>query len=77
MLIEKLLITFAIIIILIAIIAFVIANKKIREKIKLMKLKSLIVFHKDEEAKKYALKFVEKYPKNFLAHKLLAELYEK
>ena len=77
MLIEKLLITLAIVVVLIAIVAFIVANRKIREKLKIMKLKSLVAFHKDEEAKKYALKLVEKYPKNFIAHKMLAELYEK
>lgn len=77
MLIEKLLITIAIVVVLIGIAFLVISNKKILEKVKMRKLKALLYFHKDEEAKKYALKIVEMFPKNFEAHKLLAELYEK
>ena len=77
MLLEKILITIALVIVLIAIVFIIIANKKIIEKLKMSKLKMLVSFHKDEEARKYALKFIEKYPKNFMAHKILAELYEK
>ena len=77
MLLEKILITIAIVIGIIVIIYIIVANKKIIEKFKILKLKTLVAFHKDEEARKYALKFVDKYPKNKTAHKILAELYEK
>lgn len=77
MLLEKLLITIAIVVVLVVIAFFVISNKRISEKMKVLKLKRLIYFHKDEQARKYALKLVEMFPKNFEAHKMLAELYEK
>lgn len=77
MLLEKLLITFALIIVIVVIAFIIIANKRIIEKIKILILKMLIAFHKDEEARKYALKSVDTYPKSFIAHKLLAEIYEK
>lgn len=77
MILEKILISLAIVIILVLIVLVVVFNKRISEKLKLLKLKTLIALHKDEEAKKYALKFVEKFPQSYMAHKLLAQLYEK
>lgn len=47
------------------------------EKYKINKLKILILLNKHEEARKYALEIVNKYPKSYIAHKLLGELYEK
>ena len=77
MIFEKIIITLVIIAILILCILIVVKNNRILEKIKVFKLKMLIARKKDEEARKYALKLVDKYPRNYLIHKILAQLYEK
>lgn len=74
---RTLVIVAVIVVILLLILVLVLRKKYIEEKIKNTKLKFLIFFKKDEEARKYALKIIDKFPKNYIAHKLLAELYEK
>lgn len=66
-----------IVVILLLVLVLILRRKYIEEKIKNAKLKLLISLKKDEEARKYALKIIDKFPRNYTAHKLLAELYEK
>lgn len=57
----------------------IIENKNINipEAIGIMKAKILIMFNKSEQAKQTLLKVVSKYPKSYIAHKMLAQWYEK
>ncbi len=77
MILETIIIVGVIVLFLLLFILLVIKNNYITEKLKIFKLKTLLIMKKDEEAKKYALKIVDKYPKNYMAHKILGELYEK
>lgn len=52
-------------------------NYSIPEGIGILKSKLLIMMNKKEEAKKVLLKLIEKNPKSYTAHKMLAEEYEK
>ena len=61
----------------IAIIIFEKRNMSIPEAIGILKAKILIMFNKQEQAKQVLLKVVAKYPKSYIAHKMLAECYEK
>ncbi|HOZ54749.1 MAG TPA: tetratricopeptide repeat protein [Clostridia bacterium] len=49
----------------------------IPEGLEILKVKLLILFNKNERAKITLLKIVNKYPKSYMAHKMLAEWYEK
>ena len=77
MVLARIVIFVIVILILLAIMFFILRNNYIEEKIKLFKLKMLIITGKDEQARKYALKFIDQFPKNFEAHKILGSLYEK
>lgn len=50
-------------------------NINILEAIKILQAKILIMLKKDEEAKKVLLNIIEKYPKSYIAHRMLAEKY--
>ena len=52
-------------------------GQNINEWISIIKAKIKLAINKDAEAKKILLKVIEKYPKSYYAHKLLAEIYEK
>ncbi len=66
-----------IIAIIILFVFLIIKNDVIAEKVKMLKLKTLLLMKKDEQAKRYALKIIDKYPNNYIAHKILGMLYEK
>lgn len=74
---ETAIIVAIIVSIVILFILLVIKNNVIAEKIKMFKLKTLLIMRKDEQAKKYALKIIDAYPKNYLVHRILGEIYEK
>lgn len=74
---EKLIAIVVIILILLLFIFIIIKNKVIKENLKLIKLRLLLMFASNETARKYALKIVDKYPQNGDVHKLLGQLYEK
>ena len=77
MILETLIIVAVIVVLLLLFVLLIIKGNVITEKLKIFKLKFLLSLKKDEEAKKYALKIVDKYPRNHVAHRILAELYEK
>ncbi|MBR2786872.1 MAG: tetratricopeptide repeat protein [Clostridia bacterium] len=77
MILKALVITVIVVAFVMLFMLLIIKNKYITEKIKIFKLKTFLLVNKKEEAKKYALKMVDKYPNNCLAHKILGELYEK
>jgi len=77
MILEKTIVAIVLIALLLLFILIVIKNNYFTEKFRMLKLKTLLLKKKDEEARKFALKIVEKYPRNYLAHKILGELYEK
>lgn len=77
MILETLIIVAIIVVLLLLFVLLIIKGNVITEKLKIFKLKFLLSLKKDEEAKKYALKIVDKYPRNHVAHRILAELYEK
>lgn len=52
-------------------------TNNIPETIGIIKAKILMMINKQEQAKQVLLKVVEKYPKSYLAHKMLAQWYEK
>ncbi len=78
--IEKIIYSLVTCIILI-IVLFILIKKKnnihFLEKFKIIKLRTLLLFNKSEDARKYALKLTQKYPKSYVIHKTLGELYEK
>lgn len=78
---EKIIFNFLVIsvcIIILIVILFVKFKRiNLLEKIKILKLKTMLFFNKNEEARKYALKLADKYPRNYAIHKILGELYEK
>jgi tetratricopeptide (TPR) repeat protein len=74
---EKLIAIVIILLLLLLFVFFIVKSKVIRENSKLIKLKLLILFGKNEKARRYALKIVDKYPRNSEFHKLLGSLYEK
>ena len=77
---EKIIFNFLVIsacIIILTVILFVKFKRiNLLEKIKILKLKTMLFFNKNEEARKYALKLADKYPRNYAIHKILGELYE-
>ncbi|MBR1653499.1 MAG: tetratricopeptide repeat protein, partial [Clostridia bacterium] len=77
MILETVIILAVIILILLLIFIIILKNKVITEKMKIMKLKMLVSFGKYDDAKKLALKIVDKYPQNHMAHRILGQLYEK
>ena len=77
MILEKIITIVVIIIVLILMVVFIIKNKSIKEKLKLIRLKILFTHSSPDRAKKYALKMVDLYPQSYMAHKLLGQLYEK
>ena len=77
MIVKTIIITMVLIAFLLLLALFVMKNKIIIEKYKIFKLKTLLITNKKEEAKKYAIKIVDKYPNNCIVHKILGELYEK
>ena len=77
MILETVIILSVIILILFLIFMIIVKNKIITEKIKLTKLKVLVSFGKYDDAKKLALKIVDKYPQNYVVHKILGQLYKK
>ena len=74
---ETAIIVAIIVLMLLLFVFLIIKNNVITEKMKILKLKTLLFMNKDEQAKMYALKIVDKYPKNYTAHKILGMLYEK
>jgi len=73
----KLIAIVVIMLILLLFIFIIIKNKVIKENLKLIKLRMLLMFSSNEAAKKYALKIIDKYPRNGEVHKILGRLYEK
>ncbi len=73
----KLLLYFISIILPIVIIMLEKKDINIPEGLEILKVKLLILFNKNEKAKIILLKIVNKYPKSYMAHKMLAEWYEK
>lgn len=60
-------------------IVIILENKKILfpEILNIAIAKFFIMRNNTEEARKYMLKLIEKYPQSYLGHKILAEIYEK
>ena len=77
MIFEPFIIIAIIIAILVLFIFLVVKSNYISEKLKILKLKILLFLKRNDEAKKYALKIVDKNANNVLAHRILAQIYEK
>ena len=77
MIVETIIIVAIIVLALFLFLYIMLKGKIISEKFKTFKLKVLLLVGSDEIAKKYALKIVDKFPKNYFAHKTLGQLYEK
>ena len=77
MVLGKLIAIVVIMLILLLFIFIIIKNKVIKENLKLIKLRMLLMFSSNEVAKKYALKIIDMYPQNGDVHKILGRLYEK
>ena len=77
MILETLIIVAIIIFLLLLIFLLIVKSNLLAEKLKMLKLRIYMMIGNEEEAKKIVLKIVEKYPKNYYAHKILGQLYEK
>lgn len=76
MIFETLIIAAVVIVLALIFFLLIIKNNKIKEKIKIFKLKMLLMSRNIPEAKKLALKLADKYPQNYFVHKILGKIYE-
>ena len=77
MIFKTIIIVAVIVLIFLLLLILMLKSKYLAEKIKVLKLKTYITLGKFDDAKKIALKLSEKYPQNYLVHKILGQLYEK
>ena len=77
MIFKTIIIVAVIVLILLLFLILMLRSKYLAEKIKVLKLKMYISLGKFDDAKKIALKLADKYPQNYLVHKILGQLYEK